>query len=212
MRFFEIASPRAKIVATKRFMKNAAVYLRGGYKGLDKVFRDFLEFKSENPTTPYGVKDTPFGGGNKALQGIWHCHLIHGKVIVIYKAVGSEVQLYDMVEHTAVEGGSKQTNSISDYIASLGSSDFTPVAVQDHSAPAALSADTKRELDDLMYEMAAQDRDILLSAARGDFVDLMEFMRLAAPDVSDDAIIAAYGGAQGLQAHIRQVMKQMGVA
>lgn len=209
MRFFEIASPRYRIMATKRFMKNAAVFLRGGYPALAKTMKEFLEFKSENPNTPFSKKDLTFRGSNKVLRSFWHAHLVHGKVIVLYQPVENEIRLYDMVDHTATEG-STFANTLSHYVAGLSRNDFTPVAIKGAEADAVTPAE-KRELDELLWEMSAQDRDILVAATKGDLVDLMEFMTLTVEKPAE-ALISAYGGQEGLAAFITQMFRQIGVA
>ena len=62
MILLEVLSQPFRIVATKRFIKNAAVYTKG-YPGVEDVLRDFLEFKRYNPTEQFGKKDTMFTGG-----------------------------------------------------------------------------------------------------------------------------------------------------
>lgn len=218
MRFFEIATPRLKLVATRRFIKNASSYFRS-YSGVAKAFRDFIEFKNQNPKAQFSVKDTMFTG-NDVLKNVMHCHLIHGKVIVVYRIIDGTMWLYDMVEHTAVEN--KAARNLGMFIQSLNRSDFAPYEPpqkmrgqvgepRELEVRVVLEPEQMQELDGLFYEMVSQDRDVIDSAIAGDFRDIMEFMTLAV-DEKPDTLLQVYGGAEGFKSHLQNILKQMGAA
>lgn len=203
MRFFEVASPNTKIVASNRFLKNAAFFLRG-YPTLKQVLHDFLVFKQAHPREQFGKKDAPFTGSK--LAGQYHAHLVHGKVIVVYGFRGDTICLYDMVEHTAVDT-QLAINSMVSFIASLDTSSMQPVKVGE-DAPT-LKPEQKQELTDLFYEMAVQDADILASAARGDFADLMTYCDLVV-DAPHETTITSFGGKEEFQKLLQLILKQFG--
>ena len=107
-----LAASRAGI--TKRFTKSLGYYARG-YSGLDKTFRDFCQSKSQG--LKYGKKDIPFLG-NPQLRGFMHAHLVHGKVIVVYRVRNGTLFLYDIVEHNSVECG-RELQKLTTYMLSV---------------------------------------------------------------------------------------------
>lgn len=205
MRFYEIASPRLKLVATKRFVKNAAFYSRGGYPAFEKTLRQFLEFKVQNPREPFNRKDTPFTSGSP-LAGYWHCHLVHGKVVVIYNYDSNNLLLYDVTEHDSFEG--KGVGTMRAY---LRSAELEPLAQNDQQ-PSKLSSDDKSELDNLFYEIAAQERDVIDQALKGDWSHLFDYIRMLVEEssASDETIFAAYNGQDGLRSFLADILRNLG--
>jgi hypothetical protein len=192
MRLFEIETQQSQIVATKRFLKNSAFYFRG-YPGIEATLKEFLHFKQQNPKAQFGKKDIPFTGG--PLKGLFHVHLIHGKVILVYGLRGNQIRLFDMVEHDDFEG--KSIPALAKYIDSLGMNDLSPVKTGAKPTPS-LTAEQKQELSELFWEMGVQDRDILEDAAKGNIESVMEFCRMTVEGADDTAILAALGGKEGL--------------
>ena len=92
----------AKIVlASKRFQRAYPEFLYK-YHGLERTFRDFLTFRAKTrPDESFNAKDGRIGGTK-----FWRCHLVHGKAILIYQLVGSELRLVDLDDHNIVESGS----------------------------------------------------------------------------------------------------------
>jgi mRNA-degrading endonuclease YafQ of YafQ-DinJ toxin-antitoxin module len=131
MRFaelFESAAP-LKIVATKRFIKDTQFYIRST-AGVLTTLRDFLNFKIHEPKQSFGIKDTPFIGKNIKGRHLQHCHIVHGKVILLYKIENGYLELLDMLEHSAYDTDRGQ-GAIASYADSLRPSDFMP-----YTAPA----------------------------------------------------------------------------
>lgn len=221
MRFFEIATPRLQIVATRRFIKNASSYFRS-FSGVEKAFREFVEFKNHSPKEQFGIKDIPMTG-NDLLKNIMHCHLVHGKVIVLYRIIDGVLWLYDIVEHSAFDTKTSARN-LGAFIQSLNAGDFQPfeppapkkMRVQvgepwELEARVALPPEQMQELDALFYEMVGQDRDIIDAAIRGEFRDIMEFMTLVVPE-KPSTLLQVYGGPEGFKEHLRQILKQVGAS
>lgn len=204
MRFYEIASPRLKLVATKRFVKNTAFYSRGGYPAFEKTLRQFLDFKTQNPREPFNRKDSPFVAGSP-LAGYAHCHLVHGKVVVIYAVKDNELRLYDVTEHDTFEGKGMQTLR-----AYLRSADLEPVGQSETKA--SLSAEQKAELDELFYEIAAQEREVINDALKNDWSHLFDYIRMVIDEetAADEVIFAAYGGKNGMAKFLAAILKNLG--
>lgn len=223
MRFLEVAGQPLKIVATKRFLKNAPDFLRG-YPGLDKTLKEFVDFKAMNPLADWGRKDAVFTGGQQ-VGHLRHVHLVHGKVIVLYEIVGGELRLYDMVSHKGID--KQEMGRFGDYHRHLGDGDFAgyaPAVKQklklnpelfppeddwELEARVVLPEEQMQELEALFYEMAVQDRDIIEAALHGNFADIMEFMTMVAPE-DPTTLLNVYGGAEGFQQHLRDILKQVG--
>lgn len=205
MRFYEIASPRLQILATKRFIKNAALYSRGGYPAFEKTLRQFVEFKTQNPREAFNRKDSPFVA-NSPLSGYAHCHLVHGKVVLIYTTKENQLRLYDVCEHDAFEGKGMQT--MRTYLKGAG---LEPMEVG-HDAADTLDSEIKSELDELFYEIAAQERDVIVSALGGDWPHLFDYIRMVVDEetATDETIFSAYGGKDGLVKFLSGVLRNLG--
>lgn len=208
MRLFEIEAPTLKIEATKRFMKNASTYLRG-YAQLEKNLNEFLNFKIKNPRTRFNNKDTLLTGG--IIKNTMHCHLVHGKVILLYRVTNDTLLLIDIVEHTLLDAQSN-INKLGTFIDSLDQSDFVPYQMRVRGEPAAmvnLPEDQKSELEGLFYEMAVSDRDIIQSALENKFDEIKEFIELTVPQ-QINTVIASYGGPEGFKDHLKAILKSIG--
>ncbi|RYE97734.1 MAG: hypothetical protein EOO77_38540, partial [Oxalobacteraceae bacterium] len=117
MRFFEIAAPERRVLATKRFIKNAKEWMRL-YPDVGPTLADFLRFReTASPTQGFSKKDAPFTGG--VLKGFRHVHLRFGKVICVYAIGMNEIRLIDMVDHDTMDSDSFQR-----FVSGVGESDF----------------------------------------------------------------------------------------
>lgn len=204
MRFFEVAAPRLKLSATRRFRKEFAQFARAN-SSLEDLLRDFLEFKLSHPTESWGAKDFPFKG-NGSLHGYQHVHLFHGKVIVVYDIDQGSLRLLSCVEHKATEG--KNATALGHYLDSLGDSSHEPFSVaRPREAEPALTKEQMSELEALMWEMAVQDRDILEQTKQGNLDGLMEFMVLTV-EAKPETIVKAFGGAANLSKVAARILSQ----
>lgn len=202
MRFFEIASPKTKLLATKRFIKNAAFFSRG-YPAVEKTLKDFLQFKINHPREQYGKKDAPFTGS--ALTGYNHVHLFHGKVVLVYKVNGNEISLYDVVEHNSFERSGVM--ALARYIQTAP---LEPITVDTKDSKKSLSTDQMEELESLLYEIAAQDPHILKAAASGQWEDLFDFVWMVIPEEIDkDAVFTAYGGQAKFKKKLAAILQSL---
>lgn len=203
MRFFEIASPQTKVFATKRFIKNAAFFSRG-YPAVEKTLKDFLQFKVKNPREQYGKKDAPFTGS--ALTGYNHVHLFHGKVVLVYHADGNALNLYDVVEHNSFERSGVM--ALAKYIKTAP---LEPFKV-DTADPERLTKEHTKELEGLLYEIAAQDPHIIKAAVNGQWDDLFDFLWMVLPEeLGTEAIFAAYGGEAAFKKKLVSMVKSLGL-
>jgi hypothetical protein len=200
VRFSEFGTTR--IMASTRYLKNVAFFLRG-YPTMDKTLTAFLKAKVANPTQPMGAKDTPFTGG--VLKGFWHVHLIHGKVVLVYDYRNGALCLYDVVEHNDFESEVRQHN-LANYIAAA---DLEPLVGDEDETETGLAPRDTKEIEELFYMMAVEERDIINAAIAGDPADLMEFVKLTI--TADEAtFMAAMGGQQGLAQALQKVVKSLG--
>lgn len=199
MRLHEIEQA-FRIRATKRFLKNLSAYLKG-YTALSTTFRKFCEAKAKGQR--FGRKDGPFSAGSP-LKGVNHSHLIHGKVVVIYRSNPAWLDLYDIVEHNGFEG--PRIGALAAYVRSVVPADFTNLNTETKTLK--LVPDQLRELDHLFYDVATSDRPIINAALNGDLTDLMYFARETV-DADDETIFASYGGEIGFQSHLATIVKKI---
>ncbi len=204
MRLFEFNQP-VKLYASKRYLKSAAAFARG-YPAFAPALRSFLAAKIEHPLVPFGKKDEPFTGGGGGLKeaGAWHAHLVHGKVVLIYKSTASSVTLYDVVEHDGFEG--KQMRVLGNFITTA---DVDPISAKDAALTPAekapvMTAAQKAELNDLLTFMVQADRDILKLAAAGDFSGLMEFVAMV--PLPWESVLIEMGGTNRLRRYLNGIL------
>lgn len=192
MRLFEIET-KVRIFATKRYLKNAAYYARG-YPSFRASLEDFLKFKLSSPLVSWGGKDEPFTGG--LLTGIWHAHLIHGKVMVIYRPRADQIALYDVGEHNSFEG-----KAVMDLAKYVNNALLQPMQEPTNKK---LTPAQAAEFEQLIVFMVEQDRDILEAAARGDFAGLKEFVSLVPLDWA--SVVETNGGNTALRKKLKHML------
>lgn len=204
MRFFEIAQPARRVVATKRFEKTFIEFSKK-YAGLKETLRDFVDFRLiHRPDEPFSPKDAAFSPSS-SLAGFRHLHMVHGKAILVYYITAANLCLCCMLDHTETEG--KRVNSLVTYLKSLEPSSFSSIETSEEKPE--LSSEQINDLRSLIYDMAVQDREILMAAVNGDFSDLMEFMRLVIDNSENDqTIVDSMGGSDALRKFIQDVLKQ----
>ena len=200
MRLLEVATDSLQILATKRFVRDLAFYLRG-YPQLKKIFQEFCADKVFG--RQFGKKDVPYTGSK--LAGYWHAHLVHGKVIVVYRLQHNVLSLFHLGEHDDAEGSG--IISLANYIESLSNNDFMPLSVFPEEPK--LTNDQKKLLNELFFEMAASDPDIIRAAIDGDITDLMYFAAETVQE-SKDTILDGFGGEERLVQIVARILKQVG--
>jgi hypothetical protein len=198
MRILEAAPDVLDIQATKRFRQHLAFYARG-YPQVKKNFLDLCADKAMG--LRYGKKDIAYTG--PPLVGVMHAHLVHGKVIIVYKLKRGQLYLYDIGEHDDTEGSG--VGSMAKYIASLEPVDFEKLSVGQPQTPA-LTAVQKSELDDLFYEMAASDPDVVKAGVAGDLTDVLYF---ASEIAEQSSVLESYGGEQGLRKTLSTILRSL---
>lgn len=210
MRFFEVAAPQRRVVATKRFIKNAKEWIRL-YPDVGQTLADFLRFRETAPPTEgFSKKDAPFTGDS--LKGYRHVHLRFGKVIVVYAIGTNELRLIDMVDHDTMD-----SDSFRRFITSVGQGDYQGFGDTPQKAEKpALAPAAREELQELLYGFAAhpEDRKLLIQTWEGQYIPMVwEMLRSIvqgdAPDAQKDKlVIGAYGGLKGFKAAVEAILRQ----
>lgn len=212
MRFFEIAGGRPDILATAEFDKEIRFFMKGYPACLDKL-KAFLDFRlTARPEQGFNSKDYPYRPGTP-LAGWRHVHLIFGKVVVTYQMSDGEIRLCIATHHDP------PAQALSQFLNGLTPNDFHPFVMPTKPGAEAarrLSADDRKEIVDLFYEMSAQDRDILQLAAQGQLAELMEFVDLMLENgwtkaQKQQGLVELFGGQDGLAEAIQQVLKSTAV-
>jgi hypothetical protein len=212
VRFFEIAEPQRRVVATKRFIKNAKEWMRL-YPDVGQTLVEFLRFRESAPATQgFSKKDAPFTGS--AFKGPYrHVHFRFGKVICVYALVSNEIRLIDMVDHDTMD-----SDAFARFVRSVGEADYQQFGGDAQSQQANLSQEAKDDLRDLMYAFAGhpEDRGMLMQTLQGQYVpEFWEMLRSVVPGDApepdkDKMVLATYGGLKGFQAALRAVLSQTG--
>jgi hypothetical protein len=182
----------------------------GARKGLDR----FVEFRKTHRTDEaYNVKDGAYSPSSP-LKGIRHCHVVYGKVIIVYNDVGNEVRLMRTITHAEQEG--KFILSLAAYCRSLEAGDFVPFAVREQRT---LEDGEIAEINDLILGMLTNDSDraILEKASSGNFDEFMDFVRFYVEnDMNDDdilkAIFLAFNGEDNLKRFLDRSLKHSEVS
>ena len=105
------------VLASKRFQRAYPEFLLK-YHSLETNFKEFLAFRAKTrPDESFNQKDSRISGTK-----FWRCHLIHGKAILIYQLVGSELRLVDLDDHKIVDGGTNY--NMRNYAKSLTAEDY----------------------------------------------------------------------------------------
>lgn len=83
--------------------------------GLPAIFNEFIQAKTQEPTKPFGAKDSLFGGKGPltGIPKLRHTHLMHD-LNLCYTILGKDptvIKLYGVFKHD--ELGSGQPNNIS---------------------------------------------------------------------------------------------------
>jgi hypothetical protein len=209
MWLYEILTPARVLTATTKFRDTFKTF-RKIHAGLEQTLRDFIEFRlTHRPDEAYGAKDTAFV--SRELRGFRHFHMVHGRVILIYRLTPTELRLCLVMDHNY---STKQGQT------SLGNYLNNPNISYDALAPERPSVTlSKQQLDaisQLFFEYAAEDRAGLVHAISDDLSDLMDFIRhvIDAPwsnDEKDRATLTAYGGVEGLRQEVKRVLQQTAV-
>jgi hypothetical protein len=210
---FEDVQNPLRIRVTKRFTKD--YWNITGYKQGEKVFREFLEFKTANPRQPFGDKDGITPDTPLSRVGAKRVHLVKGKLIVVYSISQGALILYASGNHDMEEGA--RAVALARYIETLTMNDLTPYELP-KAEEVGLSTEEIEGIKSLIYEMAVQDTPILQAILQGQFAQFFEFTQMAIeehhPDwdakTSDAAVIRAFGGEDALRKFIAQVLKQYG--
>lgn len=201
MRLYELERPIG-VMATRRYINNLKKYLRGGgYPNLKDTVEDFIRFKVKNPRTQRGKGDRPFTGG--PLSGISHYQVVNGKVMLIYRVKDDNLVLYDINDHDTYEGSG--VVNLANFISSAHAEklDSKPEPSSD------IPQDDMRIIEEFLWEISASDPDIAITAKDGHPEDLLVFLSMAVPH-SEQAILRALGGKEGISKKISKIIKNMG--
>lgn len=227
MRYIELLTEGTKISApadldgtrsvyvTKRFLKELPVALE--YPGAKQSLQKFLEAKTTQPYATLirtSANDRPFTGG--VLSGVWHCHLVKGKIIIVYLFDDTHVELFTIGPHDAYEG--KNVEMLHRYIESVGNGGETLSVYQwkSKAAPVVFDDDVFTDLEGIILTMAQNDDerqllDEFVKKGAGIFYDFVEGLITAAtadpraPEEFNKAWTARYG--KTIQAYVTTVLR-----
>ena len=202
MRFFEIASQRLLIKTTNRFEKNFASML-GSYPAAAGVLSKFLQHKVADHRQQFGKKDTPFIRSGP-FGGYFHCHLIHGRMIIIYNVKDGALCLYAVMDHRGFEG--RQAASLAAYLKGAALNDYD----YDYGNDDNLSPEDKQELINLFYHIAADDTDVIRKALQGDWSELMIYIEMTLDSATEEQVFSSFGGRSQMAEKLSDIMKEMG--
>jgi hypothetical protein len=153
-----------RIFMTSAFQKDYSHFKKYSGANVPKILRDFLLFKQTTGIKPIGPKDAPMGHGIAA----WHCHLVHGKVIVLYAVDDTHIELYRILEHADYDSP-KQTMALKKYVAHLHPSDFVEYILPPEfsSKTITFSPEIFSEIEEMIYTLTqnTEDREILTQFA-----------------------------------------------
>lgn len=141
-----------RVFYTDQFQHDLSIYR------VNQELTDFLNFKinPENKFTSYGKKDDIF---HYTLKGYWHCHLVHGRVILIYSLDNTHLELYRLVDHKEIDS-QKQMKMILTFIDNLDRSRFKELHLfQSRIFPSNVFSEIDNFLQSLIYD--ADDRKLL---------------------------------------------------
>jgi mRNA-degrading endonuclease YafQ of YafQ-DinJ toxin-antitoxin module len=207
LRLFELLSEPLSVVASRRFIKDFALFSKT-HKIEDKVSA-FIEFrKTAEPSDGFNAKDYAFSNGH--LRGFRHVHLVHGSVIVVYQIADGELRLCTITTHKNIDG-IPPTSFIS-FLTGLESDDYEPFSLDDDMP--SLTPKQKDEIIALMYDYAASHPQLLLAFLKGTDGEFMLLARMLVDvprtnDEIDAAIHAAFGGEDEFHHKIRTVLQQV---
>lgn len=204
MRLFEVTSEPRKVVATKRFEKELAGFLKAD-PGIGEKLAAFLRFRETAlPQQGFSKKDAIYTGGN--MKGFRHVHLVHGKVIVTYSLTNSEIRLISIHNHDATETAGM---GLPRYVHSLGDGDFSDFG-NDAPPHNHLTPEQKQAALDALYDFASHpdDRQMLMLTAKGEHVEEMWEMMRVMVEADDAAVIQAFGGPSGFSTKVAEILSQ----
>lgn len=204
MLLYEILEPVRAVTATARFRETYKAFRRQ-YSSLDSTLAAFVGFRCRHrPDEPYAIKDAPFTVQSE-LRGYRHYHMVHGRVILIYKVTPTELQLACLTDHSySTAAGS---NRLINFLHSPGTS------YERLGRLHTLTAVQRQSISELLFQMAAEDRATLEQSVSGDLTDLLDYARLVIDvawndQAKDAAIFAAFDGKDGLIKAVRRVLQQ----
>jgi mRNA-degrading endonuclease YafQ of YafQ-DinJ toxin-antitoxin module len=194
-----------KVKNSERFLKEFSKFVKS-HPDIEDLLRDFIALRktADARTSPFNQKDYPFSGGN--LKGIYHVHLRHGDVIVIYTYDADNLYLHRMVNHSAIDGMSRRGDAMAAAIDTTSMIDFPD------DEPDEISPEQQTEVRKLIYELAAEKDPSMRAFVRGEPApEFIQLLRIAADDADPQDIYDALGGMSGMVEMIKTVRSQMGI-
>lgn len=169
---------------SKRFKKEFASFAKS-HPSMVETWKEFLKLRlvKDASEAPFGKKDYQFSNGE--FRGFWHVHLVFGQVIAIYDYDPDNLYVYRMIDHEAITGIGRRGQALAK---TLNRDDMEAVDVDLDDGEAALSAEERAKIEELIYYMTAEDRDILEALVKGDPRD---FLMFAVEEASEDALMAS---------------------
>ena len=211
MRLQEVYSPPTSIETTQRFNAHYSAYSSANKKVIPVKFRNFCLAK---------LSGEPVVGNDKilstdlSLNGYSRFHLIHGKVIIVYRRVGNILRLYDVIEHTGYDNG-KQSATLAAWCNSLTDKNFTPLDIEQLSRDTETPKLTQSELEivrDAIYEIIAGNGFYILKNAieKNDWSDFFEYILPEVRGVTEEMVFITFRGEDNLKEYIIRAIKEFG--
>lgn len=173
------------------------------YPAAAGVLSAFLKHKIDDPRQQFGKKDTPFIRSGP-FGGYFHCHLIHGRMIIIYNVKDGALCLYEVTDHRGFEG--RQAASLAAYLKGASVNDYDYDSDNDDT----LSPEDKQELINLFYHIAADETDVIRKALQGDWSDLMIYIEMTLDSATEEQVFSSFGGRSQMAEKLGDIMKEMG--
>lgn len=192
------------ILVTRRFERSNEDYKRD-VPAYGPALHKFLTHKTTSPRTAYNNSDKMFVSGGP-LRGISHCHLIQGRVVLIYAMVGNELRLYEVGPHRGYDTPSSG-GRMADFIAGAS---LEPIEFDPDSDKPRLTEEEMKTIDELIFEMAANetDRGILKAGLTGNWEDFMLFATEMV-ETTQEIIFYSFGGEDEFKERIAKAIKMI---
>lgn len=211
MRLDEFITPPKRVVVTNRFNETYSSFSSANPQLINAKFKKWIQQKLEGqPTT----NDYAFQSMSP-LGTYYHYHIIKGKMIIVYKKVGSDLRLYIVVEHKDYEG--KAAVRLANWIESLSDADFTELDLESFfNEPTAeqklLTPEERDQVIGQVYDIVSAGGMYIIKPAveRNDWSNFFEWLEANDLHLDHDAVFAAFGGVNKLTKFIKDAVAKYG--
>jgi mRNA-degrading endonuclease YafQ of YafQ-DinJ toxin-antitoxin module len=178
MRWFEILNEvvfknkdeEFTVFMTQQFKKTYNNIIRSQPR-VKEDFEKFIDFKREYNIKAFGNRDNIMAPGS-GMSGLWHYHIIYGKVIVIYSIDRNHIELYAIGEHILYDTPARVL-ALKRFIDSLTQDDFE---IYQQYSMFSISSEKMNEVVELIYSLIPDEIDLLtnyLKTGKGLFSEIL---------------------------------------